>query len=185
MATTSPQSKQGGLPKRDDITKIDVKEKQAEVPRKQFVVFQLADEDYGIDILQLSEIIRMVPITAIPGSPDFIRGVINLRGRITVVVDLEKKIHLTQRSETASTRIIISELDEKRIGLVVDSVSEVLWIPVPDIKPAPPALKKKVELSYMEGVAVVGDRLIIVLDLQKLLGSEDMKQVAEIHDEYA
>jgi len=176
----------GGLtiPDIGAVSRVNVQEKKREVERRQFVIFQLAGEDYGIDILQLSEIIRMAPITKIPGAPDFMRGVINLRGRITVIVDLERKIRLKPRDETSSTRIIITDLDEKRVGLIVDSVSEVLWVAVPDIKPAPPTLKKKVELSYMAGVAAMGDRLIIILDLAKLLDSDEMRQVAEIHGAY-
>lgn len=167
-----------------NITKIGEAKIEDKTERKQFLVFQLDEEDYAIDILQANEILKMVPITRIPSTPDFVRGVINLRGKIVVVVDAEKKIKLKPREETPDTRIIIAELEEKQIGIVVDSVSEVIWIPVADIKGTPKTLEKKVELDYIKGVAIVGERLVIVLNLEKLLNEDEMKDIVEIQKSY-
>lgn len=179
------KNKEPLLPKKDIITKIDVKEEKEVFDQRQFILFQLANEYYAVDILQASEIIHFVPVTRIPGTPDFIRGVINLRGRILVVLDLERKIHLQPREETASTRIIVAQAEERQVGLIVDAVNQVIWIPVKDIKKPPKTLAQKVELDYLNGVAIVGDKLVMVLDLDKLFDGDELKQVSEIHDAYS
>lgn len=172
------------LPSKDTITQIDVREEGEVVPKAQFVVFQLAGEDYSIPILDAKEIIKMVDITRIPGTSEFILGVINLRGQIIVILDLEKRLGMTTQKPTPVTRLLIAEIDRKLIGMKVDSVSDVRWIAVNDIKPAPKALAKKIELSYLKGVGIQGEKLVIILNLQNLLSSEEKDAIKAIHAAY-
>lgn len=153
-------------------------EKQIEkVGEEQLVVFTLADETYGIDISTVNEIIRMQAITEVPRTPDFVEGVINLRGRIVPVIDLRKRFSLTVSEETQASRIMVVELEGLTVGMIVDSVSEVLRLPASSIEPTP-AMVSGVDAAYLRGVGKWNDRLIILLDIKKVLFKEEQEQVA-------
>ncbi len=144
----------------------------------QLVTFKLGNEEFGVDILKVQEINRMMVITRIPNAPPFIEGVINLRGKIIPIVDLRKKLGFDNGSGEyeKTTRIIVVELDGLVLGFIVDSVSEVLRIPENTIEP-PPSIVGGVESDYIEGVGKLDNRLLILLELKKLFTSTDRKDI--------
>ncbi|MBE3573327.1 MAG: chemotaxis protein CheW [Moorella humiferrea] len=144
----------------------------------QLVVFQLAGETYGVDINYVQEIIRMQNITPIPRTPAFIEGVINLRGRIIPVIDLHKRFHLPQGEVTNNTRIMVVEMGRVTVGMIVDSVSEVLRLPVASIEP-PPSMISGIDVAYLKGVGKWNERLIILLDLERVLQESEQRQLEQ------
>ncbi|SHF34793.1 chemotaxis protein CheW [Desulforamulus putei] len=145
---------------------------------EQIVVFQLAEQVYGIDINSVYEIIRMESITKIPRAPHFVEGVINLRGRIIPVIDLSVRFGLGQNQRTQASRIIIVEVSGQTIGMIVDSVQEVLRIPVSSIEPPPPVVNG-IDAAYLRGIAILEERLIILLDQDKILMEEEKHQLLQ------
>ena len=133
-----------------------------------YVVFKLENEEYGIDILRVKEIKEMMRITRVPKAPSFVRGVINLRGEVIPIIDLRKKFNLQQGSDTESTRIIIVTIDEITVGLIIDTSSEVLEIEKEFIE-EPPATIASIDHSYIHGIGKVNERLIILLDVSKII----------------
>jgi purine-binding chemotaxis protein CheW len=133
--------------------------------------FFLAEEEYGVDVRLVQEIIRVTEITQVPRAPEFIRGVINLRGRIIPVIDLKRKLALGVVELQRQTRIVVAKLDERAIGLLVDGASQVLRVPVSCIDQAPEEIGES-NASYIRGVAKLEARLIILLDLQAALAFE-------------
>ncbi|MDK2816830.1 MAG: purine-binding chemotaxis protein CheW [Moorella sp. (in: firmicutes)] len=144
----------------------------------QLVVFQLASETYGVDINHVQEIIRMQSITQIPRTPAFIEGVINLRGRIIPVIDLHKRFDLPRADITNNTRIMVVELGRVTVGMIVDSVSEVLRLPATSIEPPPPMISG-IDVAYLKGVGKWNERLIILLDLERVLRESEQRQLEQ------
>jgi purine-binding chemotaxis protein CheW len=142
---------------------------------QQLVVFSLANEEYGVAITQVQEIIRQPEITRIPGMPLFIEGVINLRGRIIPIIDLRKRFKLEQQQVNDKTRVVVVDAGGQTIGLVVDSVSEVVNLPKDQVDPIPPSIAS-IDAEYLSGVGKLEKRIVILLDLVKLLG--DLEKVA-------
>lgn len=138
----------------------------------QLVAFQLAEEVYGVDIAQVQEIIRMQPITKVPGAPDFVEGVINLRGRVIPVIDLRKRFRLPKGEETKSTRIIVVDVPPHTVGMIVDSVDEVLRLSEEKIEPPSPLIAS-IDTEYIKGVGKLEGKLLILLDLAKVLTKEE------------
>ena len=145
---------------------------------EQIVVFQLMEQVYGIDINSVYEIIRMEAITKIPRTPHFVEGVINLRGRIIPVIDLGLRFDLGQAARTQASRIIIVEVAGQTIGMIVDSVQEVLRIPVNSIEPPPP-VANGIDAAYLRGIAVLEERLVILLDQSKILMAEETEMLLQ------
>jgi len=136
---------------------------------QQVVVFQLAKESYGIDIANVQEIKAMSPITVVPRAPDFIEGVMNLRGQITPVVSLQTRFGMARGANTKATRIIVVNMESEWIGLVVDSVSEVVRLADETIEP-PSDLIATVDSDFIRGIAKVSEeQLIILLNLDRIL----------------
>jgi purine-binding chemotaxis protein CheW len=136
---------------------------------QQVVVFQLAKESYGIDIANVQEIKAMSPITVVPRAPDFIEGVINLRGQITPVVSLQTRFGMAKGANTKGTRIIVVNMESEWVGLVVDSVSEVVRLADETIE-HPSDLIATVDSDFIRGIAKVSEeRLIILLNLDRIL----------------
>lgn len=145
----------------------------------QLVVFVTGEEEFGVNIAQIREIIRKGTITPLPDSPDFIKGVTNVRGDIVVVIDLANRFFLPIKKQIESRHIIITEQEKTIFGLMVDEVTEVLRIPQADIKPSP-GIVSKIERKFISGVVTLQNRLIILLDLAKVLGEGDLVRLAEI-----
>jgi purine-binding chemotaxis protein CheW len=135
---------------------------------KQFVIFRLENEEYGIDILRVKEIKEMMSITRVPKAAHFVRGVINLRGEVIPVIDLRRKFNLHEGKENESTRIIIVSVDDITVGLIVDTSSEVINISSEQIEEAPIEVGS-VDQGYIYGIGKVGERIIILLDIVKII----------------
>ncbi len=145
----------------------------------QLVTFSIGEEEFGVDILKVQEIIRTMEITRVPRAPDFVEGVINLRGKVIPIIDLRKRFGLPTRDHDQHTRIIVIEISNMIVGFVVDSVSEVLRIPEGTVEPPPPVVSG-LESEYISGVGKLEDRLLILLDLDRLLSSEEQEQLAQV-----
>ncbi|MEW6719908.1 MAG: chemotaxis protein CheW [Thermodesulfobacteriota bacterium] len=141
---------------------------------QQLVTFRLGDEEYGVDILKVHEIDRMMDITEVPNAPPSIEGVINLRGKVIPVINLRKKFDLPPREPDARTKIVVVDIGTSA-GMIVDSVSEVLRISSDIVEP-PPAMAAGVSSEYIRGVGKLKDRLLILLDIEKLLGAGEKAQ---------
>ena len=139
---------------------------------KQLVVFDLGNEHFGVDIGAVDGIIKMQEITKVPKAPRFVEGVTNLRGSVLPVVDLRKRLNLETTESTHETRIVIVNLDHSKIGMIVDAVSEVLTVQDDVIEPPPPMVST-VDTAFITGIAKVGSRLIILLDLSRVLSLEE------------
>ena len=142
----------------------------------QVVSFHVGEEEFGLDILRVQEIIRVQRLTRVPNSPEFVDGVINLRGKVIPVVDLRKRFGLEVTDQGNQTRIVVVEVKGTVLGFIVDSVSEVLRIPAETVEP-PPRLGK-VEREYVMGVGKLDNRLLILLDVDRLLGESGETQAA-------
>ncbi len=145
----------------------------------QLVSFNLGKEEFAVDILKIQEINRMVEITQVPKSPDFVEGVINLRGKVIPIIDLRKKFSLDVAESTRQTRIVVVDIDNKVVGLIVDAVSEVLRLPSSTVEPPPPIVAG-IDSEYINGVGKLEDRLLILLDLNKILSKDEKRTLEEI-----
>lgn len=147
---------------------------------KQLVSFRIAKEEFGVDILMVQEIIRLPAITPIPNASQWILGMINLRGRIIPIVDLRCQLRMsgTESDENdRKRRILIIEMGGHVTGFVVDSVSEVMKIPVDEIEPAPNLVTSSISAAYISGVIKLPSRLIILLDFKQILRLKDKKEL--------
>lgn len=144
----------------------------------QLVSFKLGDEEYAVDILKVREIIRMQAVTRVPHAPDFIEGVINLRGKVIPVMDLRKRFGLKSAEHTRGSRIVVLQLD-RTLGVVVDAVSQVLRLAAENVEPTPPIVST-ISAEYLKGVGKVEDRLIILLDVDKIISLEEGKSLIDI-----
>ncbi|MBN2368012.1 chemotaxis protein CheW [Candidatus Woesearchaeota archaeon] len=155
-------------------------EHKKSLDERQLVIFRLGDEEFGVNISEVREIIRMEEITKIPNTSPYIKGVINLRGGIIVVIDLAMKIGLKSKSADNNTRIIVIEVDESTVGMIVDSATEVIRLNSDQIQPAPQMITQKINSDYIEGVGVIKERLLILLDLVKVLKADDFKVIQQV-----
>jgi purine-binding chemotaxis protein CheW len=145
----------------------------------QVVSFRLGSEEYGVDISQVQEIIRMVEITHVPRAPHFMEGVINLRGQLIPIIDLRTRFSMQRAGQTKSTRIVVTEIGSKKVGIVVDSVSEVLNIPMEQVEDAPDMIAG-VGTEYIQGVGKVANRLIILLDLTMVMSGDEKAELESV-----
>ncbi|MBO8168570.1 MAG: purine-binding chemotaxis protein CheW [Thermoanaerobacteraceae bacterium] len=146
---------------------------------KQFVIFRLGEEEYGISILTVKEITEYKKTTKVPNTPDFINGIINLRGSIIPVIDLKKRFGLGCEEINSSNRVIIANVGEKQVGFIVDEASQVISLDNKDIE-KPPEIVSGIDRKYVIGVGKLSDeKIIILLDLAKLFSDEDEKVLFE------
>jgi purine-binding chemotaxis protein CheW len=150
----------------------------------QYVVFELAGESYAVDIARVESIIKMQKVTHMPQAPWFVQGITNLRGSILPVVDLRKRLGLPEGEMTKESRIIVARLDGLKAGMIVDGVSEVLTISADAVEPTPP-MARSIDAAYIVGIVKLTEasgtgRLVIVLDLARVLSLDEQAQVAEL-----
>lgn len=139
---------------------------------RQLVIFELAGEQFGIDIATVEGIIKMQEITKVPQANEFVEGITNLRGAVLPVINLEKRFGIPPHESTRETRIVVVNLDNLKIGMIVDSVSEVLTIDDSIIEPAP-SIVTTINSGFITGIARIDSRLVILLDLKKVLSREE------------
>ena len=145
----------------------------------QLVTFSIGEEEFGVDILKVQEIIRTMEITRVPRAEIFVEGVINLRGKVIPIIDLRRRFGLQSKAHDKHTRIIVIEINTMIVGFVVDSVSEVLRIPTSTVEPPPPVVAG-LESEYISGVGKLEDRLLILLDLDRLLSRADIEALGQL-----
>ena len=141
---------------------------------RQLVVFQLGAELYGVEISRVHEIIRLMAITRVPRAPSFVEGVINLRGKVIPVVDLRRRFGLPTAEHTRSSRIVVLEIGDQVVGIIVDGVSEVLRVNTATVEPPSPVVAG-IDSEYLHGIAKLADRLVILLDLDRILAREERR----------
>ena len=144
---------------------------------QQLVVFELGAELYGVEIARVHEIIRLQTVTRVPRAPAFVEGVINLRGKVIPVVDLRRRFGLPTAEHTRSTRIVVVEIGDQVVGIVVDGVSEVLRVNTATVEPPSPIVAG-IDSEYLHGIAKLPERLVILLDLDRVLAREERSALA-------
>ncbi len=168
------------MPQNAANAQVEVKQKQATREGK-YLTFSLAEEEYGISILKVKEIIGMMPITSVPQTPEFVKGVINLRGKVIPVVDLRRKFNMEAMDYTDRTCIVVVETigdaASVMMGIVVDSVSEVLNIKSSDVEDTP-TFGVKLNTQYILGMAKINNAIKILLDIDLVLSKEELESLA-------
>jgi purine-binding chemotaxis protein CheW len=145
----------------------------------QWVTFYLADEKYGVPVAQVREVLRYTEITPVPGAPDYVLGIINLRGNVVTVLDTRKRFALPPVEVDDSTRVVIIEVEEQVVGILVDQVSEVMRLNTGEIETAPNVGNDE-SSKYIQGVASRDGNLLILVDLHKLLSDEEWAEMANL-----
>jgi len=159
-----------------DVMKKKVSAERTMSDDLQLVSFKIGTEEFGVDILKVQEINRMVEITKVPQAPHYVEGVINLRGKVIPIVDLRKRFNLELKEHDKNTRIVVVDIGGNIMGMIVDSVSEVLRLPANTIEP-PPEIVTGINSEYIKGVAKLDDRLLIFLDLSKVIDITEMANI--------
>jgi purine-binding chemotaxis protein CheW len=196
-----------------EVAKKEVRPETKIVPMEQLVTFELDKEEYASIITDLREVIRIPEITPIPGAPEFIRGILNLRGQIVMVIDLEKRFHLKREHPTEPKHIIIAEVEDSVFGITVDEVTGVLRVPHTSIKSTPQLTTSKIHADYLKGVVILeskddesnktikqknaktkkqenenkeveaGSRLLLLLDIPKMLAEKELLDFGNVIQE--
>jgi purine-binding chemotaxis protein CheW len=138
----------------------------------QIVIFELGSEFFGADIAKVESIIKLQPITQLPHAPSFVEGVTNLRGKVLPVINLRKRFGLPAREIDKNSRIIVVSVDQIEVGMIVDEVSEVVTVPEGVVEAAP-AIATSVDSSFIKGIAKLDQRLVILLDLSRILVADE------------
>ncbi len=144
-----------------------------------FLTFELGSEEYGVEILKVKEIIGIMNITTVPQTPEYMKGVINLRGKVIPVIDLRLKFSMEELGHTQETCIIVVEVNNTLIGIVVDNVSEVLEIRSEEIEDAP-SFGQAIDTKFIMGLGKAKGKIIILLDIEKVLSSEELELVEQM-----
>ncbi len=148
----------------------------------QYVTFILGEEEYGVEILKVQEIIGLTPVTRVPYLPDFIKGVINLRGIVVPVIDLRLRFGLDRIEYNDHTCVIITKMGEKVTGMIVDTVSEVVDMPQEMVEP-PPSFSSGIRTDFIRGMGKIDKRLVILLNVDRLLTDEEIKELDAVHED--
>lgn len=143
-----------------------------------WVTFRLENEKYGINVMQVKEVLRVTEIAPVPGAPNYVLGIINLRGNVVTVIDTRQRFGLPSGEMDDSTRIVILESDEQVVGILVDSVAEVVDLKTSDIESAPNVGTDE-SAKFIQGVANHDDELLILVDLNKLLTDEEWAEMMD------
>lgn len=154
-------------------------EEDDDAMRDRYLTFRVGNEVYGIEIAYVTEIVGMQKITEVPDMPDFVRGVINLRGQVIPVIDVRARFHMEDRSYDDRTCVVVVRLNETSIGLVVDTVNEVMNIPAEQVSP-PPKIGQSEGGRYIRGMGKVQDQVKILLDVSRLLFDEELANLSGV-----
>lgn len=148
-------------------------------PILQWVTFRLEGETYGINVMQVQEVLRYTEIAPVPGAPAYVLGIINLRGNVVTVIDTRHRFNLSEGEVTDNTRIVIIETERHVIGILVDSVAEVVYLRQSEIEVAPNVGNEE-SAKFIQGVCHKNDELLILIDLNKLLSNEEWSELEDI-----
>lgn len=144
----------------------------------QLVSFKLDNEEFGIEVLKVREIIRMITITHMPNTPHYMEGVINLRGKVIPIVSMRKKFNLMESENSTQTRIIVMDIAGELMGFIVDAVSEVIRVAASEIQPPPNVVSGGIDQECITGVINQSERLLVLLNLEKLFSSDEKQLLA-------
>lgn len=148
-------------------------------PLLQWVTFRLDEEKYGINVMAVQEVLKVTEITQVPGAPDFVLGIINLRGNVVTVIDARTRFNLEHRDQDDNSRIVIIEAEDQEVGILVDSVAEVVYMRGSEIEPAP-AVGSDDSSKFIQGVNSSGSELLILVELDKLLSEQEWSEIAAL-----
>ncbi|MDV7103197.1 chemotaxis protein CheW [Vibrio sp. TH_r3] len=158
---------------------VDVRKDQANDEVLQWVTFQLEEETYGINVMQVREVLRYSEIAPVPGAPDYVLGIINLRGNVVTVIDTRSRFGLMQGEISDNTRIIVIESERQVIGILVDSVAEVVYLRSSEIDTTP-SVGTDESAKFIQGVSNRDGKLLILVDLNKLLSDDEWNEMAHL-----
>lgn len=161
------------------VNEVDVKKDQANDEVLQWVTFQLEEETYGINVMQVREVLRYSEIAPVPGAPDYVLGIINLRGNVVTVIDTRSRFGLMQGEISDNTRIIVIESERQVIGILVDSVAEVVYLRSSEIDTTP-SVGTDESAKFIQGVSNRDGKLLILVDLNKLLSDDEWNEMAHL-----
>jgi purine-binding chemotaxis protein CheW len=156
------------------------KERHEKKEGRQILVFRAAREELGLDISCVREVLRPQEIYPLPKAPDFIEGVINLRGHLVALIDLGKKLHSKHKEEELNQRIIICRVNKFIVGLMVNTLREIIALPKDDIKPIPEVVSMQMEAEVISGMARVGEKIIPILDLEYILTKKEVIELSAL-----
>ncbi|MGP4844911.1 chemotaxis protein CheW [Marinobacter sp. 1Y8] len=145
----------------------------------QYVTFRLDDETYGIDVMQIQEVLRYTEIAPVPGAPDYVLGIINLRGNVVTVIDTRRRFGLMDAEVTDATRIVVMESSQQVMGILVDSVAEVVYLKSSEIETAPNVGNEE-SAKFIQGVCNKNGELIILVEFDKMLAGHEWAEIATL-----
>nr|WP_297347823.1 chemotaxis protein CheW [uncultured Glaciecola sp.] len=160
-----------------DRTRVSVSDPNDEV--LQWVTYRLDEETYGINVMQVQEVLRYTEIAPVPGAPDYVLGIINLRGNVVTVIDTRSRFGLPPTEPTDNSRIVIIESDEQVVGILVDSVAEVVYLRSSEIDSAPNVGTEE-SAKFIQGVSNQKGQLLILVDLNKLLNDDEWDEMSSL-----
>ncbi len=146
---------------------------------KKYVVFKLDEEEYGIDIMRVKEVTEFIEVTKVPNTPHFVEGIINLRGEITPIINLKKRFSKSDDTENIAHRVLVLNLEDKLVGFMVDDASQVITMDDSQIQETPSLISGD-DKMYIEGIGKLDDRMVIILDLLKVLNDTEKKELLEM-----
>ncbi len=178
LAAIKQSLEREAVPEDEQIGAIAMTE-HSDNDERQLVSFRVAGEEFATDIMQVQEIIRLEKVTSVPHAPPFVEGVVNLRGSVLPVIDLRRRFGLPERQHDDATRVVVVDVDHHKTGIIVDSVSEVMRLPVQAIEPAPEIVKADYREDFLEGVGKLdgGDRMILILRTDRLLSETELATI--------
>ncbi|KAB2825350.1 chemotaxis protein CheW [Aliivibrio sp. S4TY2] len=161
------------------VNEVEIRKDQVNDEVLQWVTFQLEEETYGINVMQVREVLRHTEIAPVPGAPDYVLGIINLRGNVVTVIDTRSRFGLMQGEITDNTRIIVIESERQVIGILVDSVAEVVYLRSSEIDTTP-SVGTEESAKFIQGVSNRDGKLLILVDLNKLLSEDEWDDMASL-----
>ena len=161
------------------MSEVEVRKEHSNDEVLQWVTFQLEEETYGVNVMQVREVLRYTEIAPVPGAPDYVLGIINLRGNVVTVIDTRSRFGLIQGEITDNTRIIVIESERQVIGILVDSVAEVVYLRSSEIDTTP-SVGTEESSKFIQGVSNRDGKLLILVDLNKLLSQEEWDDMAHL-----
>ncbi|TWH64932.1 purine-binding chemotaxis protein CheW [Azomonas agilis] len=158
---------------------ISAQGQSSDDPVLQWVTFRLDDESYGVNVMQVQEVLRYTEITPVPGAPSYVLGIINLRGNVVTVIDTRQRFGLDPAPVTDNTRIVIIEVDRQVVGILADSVAEVVYLRQSEIETAPNVGNEE-SAKFIQGVCNKGGELLILVDLEKMMTDDEWSELENI-----